>query len=315
MREIVLALLFWISGQTGYEVNIDPPRLVFLSPSQVVETCIDEGTLIPYAAEACYKLHKHAIYLRDDFSIFQPERAGTLVHELTHVLQLSNGLDYNLQTMDALEYEADRMERTYEASRGIQIKVRNLAQGGSTTNGTRVTRNSRDFGYDEFPELRSRSSRIREATIAARSDSDRYDGYRPYKYYPGKSVIESKLDRNIYDTFEPAPFIQPTAKKRTSTPSPLKREILARLGKYQSPRPAGIEGRIVKKLSRRPYPGEISAAKPDLNPSARRFYVLVLPGDTVSRLAGIYGVSPQAIRSMNGIRGEFLTPGERILIP
>ncbi len=123
MKELMIALMLWIGAQTGYEVNAPPPAVVFMTPEEVSDICIDEGTLVPYVAQSCYKLHKHTIYMWDDFNVEEPDKVGVLVHELTHVLQLFNGQKYTLATMDALEDEANTVEEFYEGTESIQAKI------------------------------------------------------------------------------------------------------------------------------------------------------------------------------------------------
>jgi hypothetical protein len=79
----------------------------------------------------------------------------------------------------------------------------------------------------------------------------------------------------------------PEAKKSMGRPSALKREVLARLGKYPDTKPRDLQGRIMKKLSRNRYRSQISVAKPVPEQKSSRFYILVLQGDTVSGLARI----------------------------
>ena len=146
LTHIMLALMYWIAPQTGYQVAVTPPAVVFLTPYEVAQTCIDEGTLVPYLAEACYKSHRHTIYLRDNFDIYNPYRVGVLVHELTHVMQLSNGRDYNLQTMRSLESEAELMERRYIGSPAVHTALmRAIGSGAVVADGAggRITASQR----------------------------------------------------------------------------------------------------------------------------------------------------------------------------
>ena len=131
LTHIMLALMYWIAPQTGYQVAVTPPAVVFQTPYEVAQTCIDEGTLVPYLAEACYKSHRHTIYLRNNFDISNPYRVGVLVHELTHVMQLSNGRDYNINTMRSLESEAELMERRYIGSPAVHTALMRAIGSGS----------------------------------------------------------------------------------------------------------------------------------------------------------------------------------------
>ena len=124
LKQLMITLMIWISSQTGYNADkITPPEIYFMSPEDVSNICIDEGTLVPFVAQACYKLHKHSIYLRNDFDIWEPDKVGVLVHELTHVLQLANGKKYTLETMNTLEGEAETIEALYEQTNSIQRRV------------------------------------------------------------------------------------------------------------------------------------------------------------------------------------------------
>jgi hypothetical protein len=130
MTEILTALMIWIGALTGYQVNTGPPQVTFLSSPQVARVCAD-GALSPGPAQACYKFHEHTIFMPRGFSFHHPGKVGVLVHELTHVLQFSNGHVYTPTTMPYLEAEADRIEMIYEGSGAVQAELERMAAGGA----------------------------------------------------------------------------------------------------------------------------------------------------------------------------------------
>jgi hypothetical protein len=122
MKTLMVALMIWISAQTGYQVNTPPPQIVFTTPKRVAEVCA-QGALTTRVSQACYKLHEHTIYMRDDFNVENVEAMGVMVHELTHVLQLANGHKYTRTTMHYLEEEAEAIEAYFENSSRVQAQI------------------------------------------------------------------------------------------------------------------------------------------------------------------------------------------------
>lgn len=123
MKELMIAMMVWLSGATGYEIP-ELPAIKFLQPLELksyawgcekvpvpqtsVDACNskdtwDEETSSPLGL---YDFETKTIILREGFDINTVHDKSILLHELAHHLQYQNNKNENAACLGELEREA-----------------------------------------------------------------------------------------------------------------------------------------------------------------------------------------------------------------
>lgn len=126
MSALLLALLAWIGGQTGYAVLTtaeELPAVERLDPAamrHMVYPQASEERLLPRTILGAYDVHKGVngtIYLSADLDLADEASHEVLVHELVHVLQYRSGKAF--RCVGQMEAEAYAVTRAWLAGRGL----------------------------------------------------------------------------------------------------------------------------------------------------------------------------------------------------
>lgn len=127
MRELMIALMVWVSGLVGYAVP-EPPHVVWESEWTMRCMAWDaeygacppsaEQSVTPPDVGAWYDPQERAVHLRDGWSAGDPRDVATLVHELVHHMQFAAGRDREVECVGQLEPEAYRVGARWLASQG-----------------------------------------------------------------------------------------------------------------------------------------------------------------------------------------------------
>lgn len=126
MSALLLALLAWIGGQTGYAVpataeelpaveRLDPAAMARLVYPQASQERLRQRTVL-----GAYDVHKGpngTIYLSADLDLADEANQGVLVHELVHFLQYRSGKAF--RCLGKMEAEAYAVTRAWLAERGL----------------------------------------------------------------------------------------------------------------------------------------------------------------------------------------------------
>ena len=94
MAELIVALLTWISAQTGLATP-PPPSVAVLSKEQMSERAYNRKWQPTDDVPAAYDRDAGVIYLRDDWNPADLRSRARLVHELAHHVQMFHGLAYH----------------------------------------------------------------------------------------------------------------------------------------------------------------------------------------------------------------------------
>jgi hypothetical protein len=125
MEPLMVTIMLWLSANFGLPANFSPPRLAFVSPSELVSRryrpfltvhamtpASGRNRQITPASElpqvvALYSDRERAIYLPTGWQGRTPAEVSVLVHELVHHLQSTTGLKYPCpQERERLAYKA-----------------------------------------------------------------------------------------------------------------------------------------------------------------------------------------------------------------
>lgn len=126
MSALLLALLAWIGGQTGYAVPTtveELPAVERLDPAamgRVVYPQASKERLRQRTILGAYDVHKGVngtIYLSADLDLADEASHEVLVHELVHFLQYRSGKSY--RCVGKMEAEAYAVTRAWLAERGL----------------------------------------------------------------------------------------------------------------------------------------------------------------------------------------------------
>jgi hypothetical protein len=125
MNALLLALLAWIGGQTGYAVPSaeELPSVERLDPAamrQVVYPHASAERARQRTVVGAYDVRQGVngtIYLSTDLDLADEASHEVLVHELVHFLQYRNGRSY--RCIGRMEAEAYAVTRAWLAARGL----------------------------------------------------------------------------------------------------------------------------------------------------------------------------------------------------
>ena len=107
MKELVTALIMWLSAGYDLPATSDHPTIRYESPATMTSIRYDGGTAGHARVVALYDGRIDTIYLSEGWDRRDPVDISVLVHELVHHLQQKAGLQYACpQAREALAYEA-----------------------------------------------------------------------------------------------------------------------------------------------------------------------------------------------------------------
>ena len=91
MQDILIGLLAWIGGQTGYNTELDLPNVSLTEPYNVCQNygISHKGQCDAARLTGFYNKH-YTIYLQNRFNINNKHDRSALMHELVHYVQWSN---------------------------------------------------------------------------------------------------------------------------------------------------------------------------------------------------------------------------------
>jgi hypothetical protein len=123
MRDLMVALLTWIGGNTGYNVDLDLPNIVFTARHNMcaqyginrVSTCDASGLKAFYDK-------RETIYFGLKFDATDRDDMGRLLHELVHYVQWANGRPQDT-CLGELELEAYDLQDRWRTQRGLQAST------------------------------------------------------------------------------------------------------------------------------------------------------------------------------------------------
>ena len=125
MEPLLVTIMIWLSANFGLPANFDPPKLAFISPSELVsrrygpflaaQTArlatarrpqVAQATELPQVV-ALYSDIERTIYLAKGWQGHTPAELSVLVHELVHHMQSTAGIKYPCpQEREKLAYKA-----------------------------------------------------------------------------------------------------------------------------------------------------------------------------------------------------------------
>jgi hypothetical protein len=86
MKEILTALMIWLGANSNFDVNMDPPRVIFLPQDQMEQ--LYYGDREKYGElYAFYDTDRDVIILRDTWDRRKPWDMSILLHETIHYIQ------------------------------------------------------------------------------------------------------------------------------------------------------------------------------------------------------------------------------------
>lgn len=124
MKELMVAFMVWISGNTGLPVPDNVPEIV------KVELCQIDRIYHRDENRKCSRpdeIHAAAVYVRSDRTIYFPDTwapdniqdLALLAHELTHHMQAESGQFDTAECVGALEKPAYDMQFAFIRSAGV----------------------------------------------------------------------------------------------------------------------------------------------------------------------------------------------------
>jgi hypothetical protein len=116
MRELVFALIAWVSTNSGYDKPVDPPTVEYRTAAYFQDAFCASN--LHCGTRAFYEDGTNTIVLHEDYrDINDPRTRAILVHEITHYLQdlSARWPSKNCAAWVAREQEAYRLQVLYLA--------------------------------------------------------------------------------------------------------------------------------------------------------------------------------------------------------
>ena len=110
MKSVIAALMLWISANTNYQTNFNPPRIVQMSQA-ALEQKYYQGKANDSHLHAFYSPLNETIYINKEFDVNDPFNQSILLHEILHHVQFKNGVKY--RCIAELEQEAYPLQQQY----------------------------------------------------------------------------------------------------------------------------------------------------------------------------------------------------------
>ena len=95
MKEILTALMIWISANTYYNTDHPLPNVVFLPQEEMNKMYYKDNEHEPDSLHGMYDKEKDIIILPDTWDSRDAWSQGVLVHEMIHYYQDQNKMTYN----------------------------------------------------------------------------------------------------------------------------------------------------------------------------------------------------------------------------
>lgn len=115
MHPLVLALMVWISGETGYPVP-DHPKFAFLSPAEIQAQYygrpVPDGGIVAFVVPRAGRI---AVSTEVDPATLRG--MGVLVHELAHHMQFAAGAEFDCPALR--EHQAYALQLTFLEAAGL----------------------------------------------------------------------------------------------------------------------------------------------------------------------------------------------------
>lgn len=95
MKEILVAIMLWLSSNTYFNTNHELPKVIFLPQEQLNEMYYEEQEHGSNSLHGLYEKETDTIYLPDTWDRRKAWDQGVLLHEVMHYLQDVNGMYFN----------------------------------------------------------------------------------------------------------------------------------------------------------------------------------------------------------------------------
>lgn len=116
MNELIVALLTWISAQTGLAMP-PPPTVAMLSKEEMSNLVYRRGWKASDDVPAAYDRDTGIVYLRNDWDARDLRSRARLLHELVHHVQVYNRIPYDCS--EAREPEAYHLALKWLEEQGV----------------------------------------------------------------------------------------------------------------------------------------------------------------------------------------------------
>lgn len=95
MKEILTALMIWLSANTSLDTNHDIPKVLFLTQSEMEAMFYKGEDAMPNTLHGLYDTESDMIILPDTWDRRKPWDLAILLHEMVHYLQDQNELQFS----------------------------------------------------------------------------------------------------------------------------------------------------------------------------------------------------------------------------
>ena len=95
MKEILTALMIWLSANTFYSTDHPLPNVIFLSQAEMNALYYKDNEHEPNNLHGMYNKEENVIILPDTWDIRNPWDQGVLLHEMVHYYQDVNEMKFD----------------------------------------------------------------------------------------------------------------------------------------------------------------------------------------------------------------------------
>ena len=95
MKEILTALMIWISANTFYNTDHPLPNVIFLKQAEMNALYYKDNEHEPNDLHGMYNKEENVIILPDTWDIRNPWDQGVLLHEMVHYYQDVNEMKFD----------------------------------------------------------------------------------------------------------------------------------------------------------------------------------------------------------------------------
>ena len=95
MKEILTALMIWLSANTFYSTDHPLPNVIFLSQAEMNALYYKDNEHEPSDLHGMYNKEEDVIILPDTWDIRNPWDQGVLLHEMIHYYQDMNEMKFD----------------------------------------------------------------------------------------------------------------------------------------------------------------------------------------------------------------------------
>ena len=111
MKEILTALMIWISANTTYNTDYPLPNVVFLPQEEMNKMYYKDNDHDPDSLHGMYDKENDVIILPDSWNRNDVWDKSVLVHEMIHYYQDQNGIKFNCT--QEMEKDAWPIQKTW----------------------------------------------------------------------------------------------------------------------------------------------------------------------------------------------------------